>query len=70
MNILKHFIQRKYLYFYSLKLVGKGSLDNKSALVQVMSWCQTGANPFPEAMVTQFTDAYKMAGARLHYLHC
>ena len=35
-----------------------GPIDNKSALVQVMAWCQTGNKPLPEAMMTQFTDEY------------
>ena len=42
----------------SLKCVSKGLIDNKSALVQVMAWCQTGNKPLPEPMLTQFTDAY------------
>ena len=42
----------------SLKSVPKGSMDNKPALVQVMAWHQTGDKPLPEAMLTQFTDAY------------
>ena len=33
-------------------------IDNKSALAQVMAWCQTGVKPLPEPMLTQFTDAY------------
>ena len=42
----------------SLKFVPKGPIDNKSALVQVMAWRRTGDKPLPEAMMTQFTDAY------------
>ena len=42
----------------SLKFVPKGQIDNKSALVQVMAWRQTGDKPLPEPMLTQFTDAY------------
>ena len=30
--------------------------DNKSALLQVMVWCQTGAKLLPEPMMTQFAD--------------
>ena len=41
----------------SLKFVPKGSIDNKSALVQVTAWRRTGDKPLPEAMVIQFTDA-------------
>ena len=44
----------------SLKFVPKGSIDNKSALVQVMAWRRTGDKPLPEAMMTQFTNAYML----------
>ena len=33
-------------------------VDNKSAFVQVMAFCQTGDKPLPEPMPTQFTDTY------------
>ena len=33
-------------------------INNKSAQVQVMAWCQTGGKPLPEPMLTQFTYAY------------
>ena len=42
----------------SLSFVPKGSIDDKSALVRVMAWRRTGDKPLPEAMMTQFTDAY------------
>ena len=42
----------------SLKFVPRSQIDNKSALVQVMAWCQTGNKPLPEPMMTQFTDAF------------
>ena len=42
----------------SLKFVPKSLIDNMSALVQVMAWRQIGDKPLPEAMMTQFTDAY------------
>ena len=42
----------------SLNFVSKGSVDNKPALIQVMSWCRTGDKPLHEPMLTQFTDAY------------
>ena len=41
-----------------LKFVPKGPIDNKSELVQVMTWRRTGEKPLPEAILTQFTDAY------------
>ena len=46
------------LIWISLKSVHKGPIDNKSALVQVMAWHQTGDKPLPEAIMTRFTDAY------------
>ena len=42
----------------SLKLVDRGPMDNKPALVQVMVWRRTGDKPLPEPMMAQFTDAY------------
>ena len=33
--------------------------DNKSALVQVMGWCQIDAKFLPEPMMVYFYDAYK-----------
>ena len=42
---------------FSLKLVPRSPIDNKPALVQVMDWRGTGNKPFPEPMMTQFTDA-------------
>ena len=42
----------------SLKFIPKGSIDYKSALVQVMAWHRTGEKPLPKSMLTQFTDAY------------
>ena len=42
----------------SLKFVAKDQIDNESALVQVMAWCQTGDKPLPAPMLTQYTNAY------------
>ena len=41
----------------SLKFVPKGPIHNKSALVQVMAWHQTGDKPLPEPRMTQLTDS-------------
>ena len=41
----------------SLKFVPRSTIDNKSALVQVMAWRRRGDKPLPEPMLTQFTDA-------------
>ena len=42
----------------SLQFVPKGSVDNKSVLVQVMAWRLTGDKPLPKPILVQFTDAY------------
>ena len=42
----------------SLKFVPNGPIENKSALVQVMTWRQIGNEPLPKPMLIQFTDAY------------
>ena len=42
----------------SRKFLPSGPINNKSALVHVMAWCQTGNKPLPEPILTQFTDAY------------
>ena len=42
----------------TLKVVPKGPINNKSALVQVMAWRRTGDKPLPEPMLDEFTDAY------------
>ena len=42
----------------SLKLVPRGPIENKPALVQVMVWRRAGDKPLPEPMMVQFTDAY------------
>ena len=52
----------------SLKLVPRSPINNKSALVQVMAWHQTGDKPLPETMMTQFSDEYMLVGDELtHY---
>ena len=43
---------------FSLKVVPKDPIDNKSALVQVVACRLFGAKPLPAPMLTQFTDAY------------
>ena len=42
----------------SLKLVRKGSIDNKSSLFQLMVWCHSGDKPLPEPIMLPFNDAY------------
>ena len=54
------FLNEKFcnLIWISLMFVTKGPIDNKRALVQVMTWRRIGDKPLHEPMVTQFTDAY------------
>ena len=40
----------------SLKFVPSGPIDNKSAMVQEMTWHPTGYESFTKSMMTQFTD--------------
>ena len=42
----------------SLKFVSRSTIDNKLALVQVMTWRWTSGKPLPEPNMTQFIDAY------------
>ena len=37
-----------------------GSIDNNSALFQVMAWHLIGAKPLPETMLPKTTEAYGM----------
>ena len=49
-TFLIHFLDWKFWLKFILKL--SGLTNNKWALVQVMSWCQSGDKPLPEAMIT------------------
>ena len=60
-NIFKHIFFNeniRMLIKISLKFVPKGLIDNTSALVQEMAWRRASDKPLPEAMMTQFIDAY------------
>ena len=46
------------LIWISLKFVIKGPIDNKPALVEVMTLHLFGTKPLPEPVVTWFTDPY------------
>ena len=48
----------KIQIWISLKLVPRGPIENKLALVQVIAWRRTGDKPLPEQMMAQFTDAH------------
>ena len=41
------------IFFISLKLVPKGSINNISALIQIMAWCWPGNKPLSEPMVVR-----------------
>ena len=45
-----------------LKLVNDGTVDNTSAWLEAMAWCQTGNKPLPQPMMIQFMDTYMLAG--------
>ena len=60
-DILKHIFLNENIRIpiqISLKFAPRGLIDNTSALTQVMVWRLTGDKTLPEAMMTQFTDAY------------
>ena len=42
----------------SLNFVPVGPIDNKSVLIQLMTWCRPGDKTLSEPILTQFTDAY------------
>ena len=54
LNIMLYFKPKCYL----LKLVPKGLIENKSALVQVMAWHWTGGKPLPGSMIHFTAHAY------------
>ena len=47
-----------YILIQMSLFVPKGQVDNKSALVQVITWRQTGDKPLPESMQKSFTGVY------------
>ena len=49
--------------------VPKGTIDAKSALVQVMTWCQISDEPLPETMVAKFNDICVYASLGLSELN-
>ena len=53
-----YFPVRKSLFLIhsSLQFVPVDRIDNKSAMVQVMTWHQTGAKSLPEPMLTYIYD--------------
>ena len=60
-NIFRHISLKESVTIsiqMSLKFAPEGPINSKSSLVQAMAWCQTGDKPWPEPMLTQFTNAY------------
>ena len=42
----------------SQKFIPNGPINNIPALVQIMTWCQSGKKPLSESMMAYFTNAY------------
>ena len=59
--------KRHILIKTPMKVISKGSIDKKSALVQVMAWGQIGDTPLPWSMLTQFTDTYTRQQASMSW---
>ena len=49
----------------SLKYVPTGSINNITALVQIMAWCRPGDKPLSEPMMVKFTEAYMRHSASM-----
>ena len=59
-DIFKYIYSDEKVCFFikiSMKFVPKCPTDNKSALIQVRSWCQAGDKPLPETILTIIYDA-------------
>ena len=71
-NLQMHFLKGSCIFIQiSLNAALCGSMVNKSALVQVMAWCQTGDKPLCESTMTQF-NAWIMPhwSQSLKYVFC
>ena len=55
-----HFCQWKSLQFDSnfIEISSQGSFDNRTALLQMMAWRQTGDKPLSEPLMADYFDAY------------
>ena len=53
----------------SLKFILKGPINNKSALVQVMTWRWAGAKPSLEPMASQFAGSYMQHSGEMSYMN-
>ena len=67
-NFQMRYLRERYflLIHISLKFVPRCPIDNMSALVQVMACHMLSAKPLPEAVMTQFIDAYMHHKASMH----
>ena len=56
-HLLMHLVNEKFniLNKISLKFVSKGSIDNKHALGQIMTWCQPGYKALSEPMMVSLS---------------
>ena len=62
------FFWKKKLDFFiqiSLKFVQKGSINNKTLLVQIMAWYQSSDKTLSEPMMVYLTDVYMCHPASL-----
>ena len=48
----------------SFKFVPQGPINNNPALVQIMTWCQSGNKPLSESMMAWFNDASMSLGLK------
>ena len=55
----------KILIQISLNHIPRSPISNKSALVRVMAWRQSGDKPLPGPMMIQFIDAYMRHSASM-----
>ena len=55
----------KMLIKISLKFISTGSINNISALVQIMAWQNPGDKPLSEPMMAWFTDAFMRHSASM-----
>ena len=57
-DIFKCIFFKEYVWILikiSLKFVPKGPIDNKPSLFQIMAWCQSGAKPSSEPVMTEIS---------------
>ena len=64
----KHFHERKMLYFDRISL--KCPIDNKPALIQVITWRRPGDTPLAEPMLTHFAIYATLGGDELNLSLC